>query len=175
MKKSNKFAIIVDTAERVPSLIEILNELNFKSDQQKVNLNDLLFGNNELVVFDDQNPYYEILPKTKHILPWLDSIIGPKQYKVSKNFEDIIEELYLFAGKPLKKEKKNMILNIEISLPRASKPKRKIRVFSNFVKIGWDQYRIHIDPFTGYEYIKINGTRYEVVRNFLGQGGLIER
>jgi hypothetical protein len=175
MKKSNKFAIIVDTLERVPNLIDVLNELNFKSDQQKVNLKDLLFGNNELVVFDDQNPYYEVLPKSKHILPWLDNIIGPKQYKVSKNFENIVEELYLFAGKSLKKEKKNMILNIEISLPRASKPKRKVRVFSNFVKVGWDQYRIHIDPFTGYEYVKINGKRYEVARDYFRQGYLIER
>jgi hypothetical protein len=98
-----------------------------------------------------------------------------KTYKVSDNFEDILEELYLFAGEQLKPEKKNMILNIEISLPRAAKPKRKVRVFSNFVKVGWDQYRIHIDPFTGYEYVKINNKRYEVVRNLFNQGVLIER
>lgn len=175
MKKSNKFAIIVDTPERVPNLIEILNELNFKSDQQKVNLKDLLFGRRELLFFNKKNEYdYEISNNDIYI----NNLIGGSTcdtYSVSKNFENIIEELYLFAGKSLKKEKKNMILNIEISLPRASKPKRKVRVFSNFVKVGWDQYRIHIDPFTGYEYVKINTKRYEVVRNLFNQGVLVER
>ena len=73
------------------------------------------------------------------------------------------------------KEKTEMIIDITISLPKAiQKPKRKVRVFSNFVKVGWDQYRINIDPFTGYEYVKINGKRYEVVRDYFNQGVLVE-
>lgn len=73
------------------------------------------------------------------------------------------------------KKKSNMILNIEISLPKVTpKPKRKVRVFNNFVKVGWDQYSIKIDPYTGYEYVKINGKRYEISRNIFNQGILIE-
>jgi hypothetical protein len=172
--KSNKFSIIVDTTEQVPNIINIINELNFKPEQQKVNLKDLLFGKNELLVFDKEVPYYEVLPKATRYVPWLEEIFGKKNYKLSKNFNEIVEELYLFAGKEPKKEN-NMILNIEITLPKATpKPKRKVRVFSNFVKVGWDQYAIKVDPYTGYEYVKINGKRYEVVRDYFHSGVLIE-
>lgn len=73
------------------------------------------------------------------------------------------------------KKEKEMIIDITISLPKvAPKPKRKVRVFSNFVKVGFDQYSIKIDPFTGYEYVKIDGKRYEIVRDFFNRGVLVE-
>ena len=177
-KSNNKFAIIIDTKDRVPALIDIINELNFKEkkSQQKVNLKDLLRGEEELLVFDKKSTHdYELSDANPLIRSWLGEIFGKKQYRVSKNFEDILEELYLFAGKELKKEKKDMIIDITISLPKATpKPKRKVRVFNNFVKVGWDQYAIKIDPFTGYEYVKIKGNRYEVVRDYFNRGILVE-
>ena len=82
---------------------------------------------------------------------------------------------YLKLPKKQQKPEKEMIIDITISLPKATpKPKRKVRVFNNFVKVGWDQYRINIDPYTGYEYVKIKGTRYEVVRDYFNQGVLVE-
>jgi hypothetical protein len=76
--------------------------------------------------------------------------------------------------KQQKTEKENMIIDITISLPKAPKPKRKVRVFSNFVKVGFNQYTIRIDPFTGYEYVKIDGKRYEVIRDLFNRGVLVE-
>jgi hypothetical protein len=68
-----------------------------------------------------------------------------------------------------------MIIDITISLPKATpKPKRTVRVFNNFVKVGFDQYKIRIEPWTGYEYVVINGKRYEVVRDYFNQGVLVE-
>jgi hypothetical protein len=176
-KSNNKFAIIIDTKEKVPTLIKAINELNFveRNFQQKVNLKDLLLGEEELLVFDKKSTYdYEIAEANPLIRSWSNEIFGTKQYRVSKNFDNILEELYLFAGKKPKKEK-DMIIDITISLPKATqKPKRKVRVFNNFVKVGWSQYGIKIDPFTGYEYVKINGKRYEIVRDIFNQGVLIE-
>jgi hypothetical protein len=75
-----------------------------------------------------------------------------------------------------KPEKKTMTttIDITITLPKAQKPKRKVRVFSNFVKVGWDQYAIKLDAFTGNEFVLINNTRYEVVRDIFNQGVLVE-
>lgn len=74
-----------------------------------------------------------------------------------------------------KTKKENMIIDITISLPKATpKPKRKVRVFNNFVKVGWNQYSIKIDPFNGYEYVKIDGKRYEIARDVFHQGVLVE-
>jgi len=70
--------------------------------------------------------------------------------------------------------KNNMIIDITISLPKVQKPKRKVRVFNNFVKVGFNQYSIRIDPFTGYEYVKINGNRYEIARDIWNRGVLVE-
>lgn len=124
-KSNNKFAIIIDTKEKVPTLIEAINEE---------------FQNNNLKSFS--------IPK-------------------------LYEKLLGIKEKP--KKEKDMIIDITISLPKATpKPKRKVRVFNNFVKVGWNQYSIRIDPFTGYEYVKINSKRYEVVRDYFNQGVLIE-
>jgi len=81
---------------------------------------------------------------------------------------------YLNLPQKQQKPKEEMIIDITISLPKAQKPKRKVRVFSNFVKVGFDQYSIKIDPFTGYEYVKIEGKRYEIVRDFFNRGVLVE-
>ena len=86
--------------------------------------------------------------------------------------EKILRELD-FEDKE-KKENKKVVLDITISLPAKKRPKRKVRVFSNFVKIGWDQYSIKHDCYTGYEYVIIDGTRYEIMRNIFGQGYLVE-
>ena len=69
-----------------------------------------------------------------------------------------------------------MILDIIIHLPRKTerRRKRKVRVFRTFVKVGWDQYRIKRDAYTGYEYAIIDGVRYEIYRDIFGQGYLVE-
>ena len=72
------------------------------------------------------------------------------------------------------KQQKEMIIDITITLPKVVKPKRKVRVFSNFVKVGFNQYSIRIDPFTGYEYVKIEGKRYEILRDYFNRGVLVE-
>lgn len=74
------------------------------------------------------------------------------------------------------KQEKEMIIDITIKLPsvKVEKPKRRVRVFSNFVKVGFNQYSIRIDPFTGYEYVKIDGKRYEIVRDYFNRGVLVE-
>lgn len=82
------------------------------------------------------------------------------------------EEFLSSNKKP--KQQKEMIIDITISLPKVVKPKRKVRVFSNFVKVGFDQYSIRIDPFSGYEYVKIDGKRYEILRDFFNRGVLVE-
>jgi len=74
---------------------------------------------------------------------------------------------------PKKEKKRNVVLDITITLPR-KKAKRRVTVFSNFVKVGWDQYSIKHDHYTGYEYVIIEGERYEVVRDVCGQGYLVE-
>jgi hypothetical protein len=85
-----------------------------------------------------------------------------------------VPTLYKELEKKQQKPEKEMIIDITISLPKAPKPKRKVRVFSNFVKVGFDQYTIKIDPFTGYEYVKIEGKRYEVARDIFSRGVLVE-
>ena len=88
------------------------------------------------------------------------------------NFKRIIE--YLEDVKKPKERKPNMTIEIEISMPVAKK-KRKVTVFSNFVKAGLDRYRIRRDAFTGYEYVLIDGNRYEIARDFwTGKGYLVE-
>jgi len=72
------------------------------------------------------------------------------------------------------KQQKEMIIDITITLPKVAKPKRKVRVFSNFVKVGFDQYSIRIDPFSGYEYVVIEGKRYEILRDYYNRGVLVE-
>jgi hypothetical protein len=95
-------------------------------------------------------------PETTRYAPW---------YKLFKGVQQ----------KETKKEKEPMIIDITISLPKVTpKPKRKVRVFSNFVKVGFDQYSIKIDPFSGNEYVKINGVRYEILRDFFNRGVLVE-
>jgi hypothetical protein len=84
------------------------------------------------------------------------------------------EELVKIQQKPKVEVKKNMTIDITITLPKAQKPKRKVTVFSNFVKVGFDQYNIKIDPFTGYEYVKIDGKRYEIARDIFNRGVLVE-
>jgi hypothetical protein len=94
----------------------------------------------------------------------------PKETKYAPWYE-------LFRGTQQKETKKKdpMIIDITISLPKVTpKPKRKVRVFSNFVKVGFDQYSIKIDPFSGNEYVKINGVRYEILRDFFNRGVLVE-
>lgn len=172
--KSNKFAIIVDTQERVPTLIETINKLNFveRKSRKKINIEDLL-DLDSLLLFDTEDSNdYEIVRNNPLLKKWLNEVLGVKHYKISESFNDIIEELNLFAGN--KKQQEDMRIELTIKLPKAQKPKRKVRVFSNFVKVGFDQYSIKIDPFTGYEYVKIDGKRYEIVRNVWGRGVLVE-
>jgi len=88
------------------------------------------------------------------------------------NVKRIIE--YLEGIDKPKKETNKMTIEIEINLPVARK-KRKVTVFNNFVKVGFDRYRIHKDYFTGYEYALIDGKRYEIAREFwTGKGYLVE-
>ena len=94
----------------------------------------------------------------------------PRNYQKYFNIPTLFKELQKKQQKP----KEEMIIDITISLPKAPKPKRKVRVFSNFVKVGFDQYTIKIDPFTGYEYVKIEGKRYEVARDIFNRGVLVE-
>jgi len=179
MKKSNdRFTIIVDREnENLPTIFETIKELNFteRNPKRKVTLNSLLKDN--VLVFDKKPNYdYEISKTNSLIQSWLGDAFGRRNYSVSKNFNKIIEELYLFAGQKPKK-KKDMTIDIQISLPKARKPRRKqrVRVFTNFVKVGFSQYSIKIDPFTGYEYVKIKGKRYEIHRDiWTGKGVLIE-
>jgi|GEM_PF-4996675 hypothetical protein len=173
--KSNKFAIIVDTQERVPTLIETINKLNFveRKSKKKINIEDLLDLDDVLIFGDESSSTeYELIRNNSLITQWIKKAFGIKHYKVSENFDNIIEELNLFAGN--KKQQEDMRIELTIKLPVAHKPKRKVRVFSNFVKVGFDQYNIKIDPFTGYEYVKIDGKRYEIARNIWGRGVLVE-
>jgi len=72
-----------------------------------------------------------------------------------------------------KKEKPKMIIDITITRPAPKKEKKAypIKVFTTFVKIGYNQYKIYVDPFEGYEYITIDGERFEVERPLFGSGG----
>jgi len=89
------------------------------------------------------------------------------------NLKNIIE--YLEDINKPKETNKNMTIDIEINIPLKTKPKRKVRVFSNFVKVGYDQYKIRKDYFTGSEYALIDGKRYEIARDFwTGRGYLVE-
>ena len=92
-----------------------------------------------------------------------------KSKKRSSTVSDLIEAIL-----HKKEEKKsNPVVDITITVSKKT-PKRKVRVFSNFVKVGWDQYSIKHDAYTGYEYVVIKGNRYEVVRDIFGQGYLVE-
>lgn len=96
--------------------------------------------------------------------------LNNKKEKVS-TIEKILKELN--AEKEEKKSNK-VVLDITITIPAKKRPKRKVKVFSNFVKVGWDQYSIKYDRYTGYEYVIIDGVRYEIARNAFGQGYLVE-
>lgn len=178
MKNSNnKFAIIIDDREKVPSLIEVIRELGLIEKSHKQQVNTSLLPVKKVLVFDrrEERPWdYEIEDNNSPIESWLNEFLGKKPYRISSNLDDIFNELYLFAGKENKRKKKDMTIDITISVPVKSKPKRKVRVFSNFVKVGWDQYSIKIDPYTRYEYVIIKGNRYEVVRDIFGKGYLVE-
>ena len=74
----------------------------------------------------------------------------------------------------VKKEEPKMIIDITITRPAPKKREPKVlpvRVFNTFVKIGYRQYKIYIDLFDGYEYVTIDGIRYEVNRPAFGSGG----
>jgi hypothetical protein len=174
MKNSNNFAIVIDSSENVPCLLETIKELEFVERHCQQQVDPLLLALGRVLVFNKKPRYdYQIEESNSAILDWLEDIFGKKTYKVSNDLDNIVEELYRFAGKE-KKSKKDMTINITISTPKVAKPKRKVRVFTNFVKVGWDQYSIKIDPYTGYEYVLIKGNRYEVVRDVLGKGYLVE-
>jgi len=91
--------------------------------------------------------------------------------KLKYNIKKIIE----FLGEIEKpKQPQRMTLDIVINLS-APKKKRKVTVFNNFVKVGFDQYRIKRDFFTDDEYAIIDGKRYEIYRNpWTGRGYLVE-
>ena len=178
MKNSNnKFAIVIDDHNKVPSLIEVIRELGLIERSHKQQVSTSLLPVKKVLVFDGkkENTWdYEIEDNNPSIESWLNEFLGKKPYRVSNNLDVILNELYLFAGKENKKKKKDMTIDITISVPVRSKPKRKVRVFSNFVKVGWDQYSIKVDPYTRYEYVIIKGNRYEVVRDIFGKGYLVE-
>ena len=171
MKNSNKFAIVVDTNEKATNLLDVIKELCLvEKRHRKVELP--LLKTNALVVFDKKSTYdFEVDddPNTL-ILDCLEDVFKGKSYKLSSDLDKIIDEVYLFAGK--EKKKKDMTINITISRP--AQKKHKVRVFTNFVKVGWDQYSIKHDSYTGYEYVIIKGNRYEVVRDIFGKGYLVE-
>jgi len=78
------------------------------------------------------------------------------------------------VAEPVKKEEPKMVIDITITRPAPKKREPQvlpIRVFNTFVKIGFKQYKIYIDLFDGFEYVIIDGTRYEVVRPAFGSGG----
>lgn len=71
-------------------------------------------------------------------------------------------------------KKPEMILDITITIPAPKKKEPKlipIKVFTTFVKIGYNQYKIYIDPFQGIEYVTIDGERFEIERPVFGTGG----
>ena len=174
MTNSNRFAIVIDTKEKVPSLIDVIRELGFVERSVQQQLTPALLEVNKLLVFNKKDNYdYKIEQDNNLIISSLNDIFGQKTYKVSKNFEEILEELHLCAGKE-RKSKNNMKVNITISVPKKVAKKHKVRVFTNFVKVGWDQYSIKRDFFTDREYVIIKGNRYEIVRNIFGQGYLDE-
>lgn len=85
----------------------------------------------------------------------------------------------LFDKKEQPKQQEEMIIDINIKLPvntvKKEKKKKKVTVFTNFVKVGYNQYRIKVDPFTGYEYVLIKGKRYDIFRDiWTGRGVLVE-
>lgn len=171
MNKSNKFSIIVDTNDKVPNLVEAIRGLGFVERTAKLNLTPALLRVNKLLVFDEKEEYdYEIEDNNPLISSWLGDIFGKRYYKTSSDLNKILIELSDFAGK--KKQKKDM--TIDITITRTRKPrKNKVRVFTNFVKVGWDQYSIKHD-WLGNEYVVIKGTRYEIMRNIFGDGYLVE-
>lgn len=175
MKNSNKFAIIIDDEDKNIELKDILNELNFKpffyEEQQSI-----VPAIRQVLLFDKKNTdTFKVMRNNNVLSRVLAECFGGKTYKVSSDYDDMIEELYLLAGKENKRKKNNMVIDITISLPKqAPKPKRKVTVFSNFVKVGFKGYAIKIDAFTGTEYVDIEDNRYYVVRDVYGKGYLVE-
>jgi len=106
----------------------------------------------------------------------ISNIVPYKVVKVKEHARLLEEHNWYkrFLNVQKKPKEKEMTIDITISLPKVTKPKRKVRVFSNFVKVGFEQYSIKIDPFTGYEYVKIEGKRYEILRDFFNRGVLVE-
>lgn len=175
MKNSNKFAIIIDNEEKNVELKDILDELNFKpffhEEQQS-----MVPAVRQVLLFDKKNnDTFKVMRNNSVLSRVFSEYFGGKTYKVSSDFDNMVEELYLLAGKENKRKKNNMVIDITISLPKqAPKPKRKVRVFANFVKVGFDAYAIKVDSFTGTEYVDIKGNRYYVVRDIFGKGYLVE-
>jgi hypothetical protein len=89
---------------------------------------------------------------------------------VSSDLKKVIQRI--LSGDKEEKENKRTV-NITLSLVTKKDKKHKVRVFSNFVKVGWDQYSIKRDWLDN-EYVIIKGNRYEVVRDIFGQGYLVE-
>lgn len=79
----------------------------------------------------------------------------------------------IIVEKVQQKKEPKMVIDITItrSAPKKEKKVYPIKVFTTFVKIGYNQYKIYIDPFEGYEYVTIDGERYEVERPLFGTGG----
>jgi hypothetical protein len=174
MKNSNIFSILIDNEDKVPSLVEEIRELGLIERSHKKEITTALLPVKSMLVFDKRSTYdYAITDSSSVVLDWWENILGKKTYKVGKDFETILDQLNLLTGKE-RKNKDNMIINVKISVPKKVEKKHKVRVFSTFVKVGWNQYSIKRDFFTDREYVIIKGNRYEVVRDVFGQGYLVE-
>jgi len=175
INSNNRLAVIVDQQKQIPALFHMVKELKLvERDQQEIDPATLWLK--KLLVFNKKGTYDYAVEKNNDLInSYLKDIFDDKVFKVSSDFENIIDEVYLFAGKPKpKKEKKKMIIDITISLPKAKKRrKRKVTVFSNFVKVGLSQHSIKHD-WLGHEYVIINRNRYEIYRDWYGKGYLVE-
>jgi hypothetical protein len=175
MKNSNNFVVIIDKKEETPKLFDCIRELGLVERSVQQALTPALLEVNNLIVFDKKSTYdYELEKGNQLILSWLKETFGKKTYKVSNDIETILDEIHLFAGKERKRKKDDMIIDIEIRVPVAKPKKNKVRVFSNFVKVGFQQYSIKKDFWTDNEYVVIKNHRYEILRDVFGKGYLVE-
>jgi len=99
------------------------------------------------------------------------STASTNKYFLMRDFDELVKLLQKFCEEPKEKEYE---IEITIEVPKRKKFKKvdvyeKITILERWVKIGYKMYRRQFDPWTGDEFIIVDGDTYNIKHDRYGK------
>jgi hypothetical protein len=99
-----------------------------------------------------------------------------KKYFLMRDFRDLVDLISSYCEEDnfhscRKNRKGRYDIEVTIEVPRKKKVTvyDKVTILERWVKVGYDMYRKQFDPWTGREYVVIDGDVYDIKRNRYGK------